>query len=70
MDAEKRQLSACAQGNKSVAGLLHFYTLFRGSAIGSTPAFGAGYPGSSPGPGAICFALRTEPAGSFYSRTR
>src|SRR6185312_11286907 len=26
---------------------------FRGSAIGSTPAFGAGYPGSSPGPGAI-----------------
>ena len=25
---------------------------FRGSAIGSTPAFGAGYPGSSPGPGA------------------
>jgi hypothetical protein len=25
----------------------------RGSAIGSTPAFGAGYPGSSPGPGAI-----------------
>src|ERR1700758_542449 len=26
--------------------------LLRGSAIGSTPAFGAGYPGSSPGPGA------------------
>ena len=24
----------------------------RGGAIGSTPAFGAGYPGSSPGPGA------------------
>jgi hypothetical protein len=33
-------------------GLLHFSSPFRGSAIGSTPAFGAGYPGSSPGPGA------------------
>src|SRR5216684_3358650 len=32
--------------------LLHFLALVRGSAIGSTPAFGAGYPGSSPGPGA------------------
>src|SRR5271169_5242120 len=31
--------------------------LFRGSAIGSTPAFGAGYPGSSPGPGAKPFAI-------------
>src|SRR6202041_1928984 len=41
-----------AGGNKSATGLLHFCTLFRGSAIGSTPAFGAGYPGSSPGPGA------------------
>ncbi len=28
------------------------FNLLRGSAIGSTPAFGAGYPGSSPGPGA------------------
>jgi hypothetical protein len=41
--------------------------LFRGSAIGSTPAFGAGYPGSSPGPGAnLLFymwdcTLRCEP---------
>src|SRR5258705_6473414 len=33
--------------------LLHFLRPLRGSAIGSTPAFGAGYPGSSPGPGAI-----------------
>jgi hypothetical protein len=32
-----------------------FSALLRGSAIGSTPAFGAGYPGSSPGPGAISF---------------
>jgi hypothetical protein len=39
-----------------VQGLLHFSSLFRGSAIGSTPAFGAGYPGSSPGPGAIFFS--------------
>ena len=68
MYAGKRRFNACARGNKSVAGLLHFCTLFRGSAIGSTPAFGAGYPGSSPGPGAICFVPRTEPAGSFYSR--
>jgi hypothetical protein len=68
MYAGKRRFNACARGNKSVAGLLHFCTLFRGSAIGSTPAFGAGYPGSSPGPGAICFVLRTESAGSFYSR--
>ena len=30
----------------------HSPQLLRGSAIGSTPAFGAGYPGSSPGPGA------------------
>src|SRR5579863_513951 len=37
--------------------LLHFLPLVRGSAIGSTPAFGAGYPGSSPGPGAIPFAI-------------
>ena len=59
--AGKRGFNACARSNKSVAGLLHFCTLFRGSAIGSTPAFGAGYPGSSPGPGAICFILRTEP---------
>jgi hypothetical protein len=29
-----------------------FPTLLRGSAIGSTPAFGAGYLGSSPSPGA------------------
>jgi hypothetical protein len=39
-------------GNKSPKCLLHFLELIRGSAIGSTPAFGAGYPGSSPGPGA------------------
>src|SRR5580658_3233271 len=57
MCAGKREFNACARGNKSLAGLLHFRTLFRGSAIGSTPAFGAGYPGSSPGPGAILFAL-------------
>jgi Zn-dependent protease len=37
--------------------LLHFLTLVRGSAIGSTPAFGAGYPGSSPGPGAKPFVV-------------
>src|ERR1019366_2527596 len=41
------------KGNKSEVCLLHFLALLRGSAIGSTPAFGAGYPGSSPGPGAI-----------------
>ncbi len=40
-------------GNRSLKSLLHFLALIRGSAIGSTPAFGAGYPGSSPGPGAI-----------------
>jgi hypothetical protein len=33
----------------------HLPLLLRGSAIGSTPAFGAGYPGSSPGPGATSF---------------
>ena len=65
---DKRGFLTRARGNKSAPGLLHFCTPFRGSAIGSTPAFGAGYPGSSPGPGATCFILRTEPAGSFYSR--
>ena len=44
--------------------LLHFLRLLRGSAIGSTPAFGAGYPGSSPGPGAnfLIGGLKVEPA--------
>ena len=44
--------------------LLHFLRLLRGSAIGSTPAFGAGYPGSSPGPGANLFisGLQVQPA--------
>src|ERR1700691_153818 len=35
-----------------VGGSATVFGLLRGSAIGSTPAFGAGYPGSSPGPGA------------------
>jgi hypothetical protein len=47
-----------AGNNKCVQGLLHFCSLFRGSAIGSTPAFGAGYPGSSPGPGASSLAFK------------
>src|ERR1019366_2907994 len=46
-------LTRFCRGNKSRVCLLHFLALLRGSAIGSTPAFGAGYPGSSPGPGAI-----------------
>ncbi len=37
------------RGSKS---LLHFSGRLRGGAIGSTPDFGSGYPGSSPGPGA------------------
>ena len=41
----------------NLASLLHFSAPVRGSAIGSTPAFGAGYPGSSPGPGANPFAV-------------
>src|ERR1700730_13698249 len=53
-------LRQCGRLHPSVSGiavpnlpsLLHFLPLVRGSAIGSTPAFGAGYPGSSPGPGA------------------
>jgi hypothetical protein len=48
----RRESALFTGSNKSAEGLLHFCTPFRGSAIGSTPAFGAGYPGSSPGPGA------------------
>jgi len=44
--------------NKWMQGLLQFSSPFRGSAIGSTPAFGAGYPGSSPGPGASFLAFK------------
>src|ERR1700739_647038 len=43
--------------NSPVTLICHGSKLFRGSAIGSTPAFGAGYPGSSPGPGAKPFAF-------------
>src|SRR6202035_1818734 len=58
-------LRQCGRLHPSVSGiavpnlpsLLHFLPLVRGSAIGSTPAFGAGYPGSSPGPGAKPFAI-------------
>ena len=37
--------------------LLHFYHRFRDRLIGRTSAFGAEYPGSSPGPGANAFPL-------------
>ena len=47
-------------GNRSLRCLLQFLALIRGSAIGSTPAFGAGYPGSSPGPGAIPLLQSSE----------
>src|SRR5580704_10146729 len=57
----RRQGSAHPRGSgiavPNLPSLLHFLAPVRGSAIGSTPAFGAGYPGSSPGPGAILFAL-------------
>ena len=55
---EMHKKSVVSGRNKSPKSLLHFLPLLRGSAIGSTPAFGAGYPGSSPGPGAIF--LRTS----------
>jgi hypothetical protein len=57
-------------GNKSARGLLHFCTPFRGSAIGSTPAFGAGYPGSSPGPGATSLQRYAVLDGRFARRFR
>jgi hypothetical protein len=53
--SKRENRSDSAGGNKSGSCLLHFLALLRGSAIGSTPAFGAGYPGSSPGPGAKSF---------------
>jgi hypothetical protein len=40
-------------GLKITESLLNFFLPLRGGAIGSTPDFGSGYPGSSPGPGAI-----------------
>ena len=51
--ASKRRIGL----NPPVTLICHGSKLFRGSAIGSTPAFGAGYPGSSPGPGAKPFAV-------------
>ena len=58
---------AVGGNNKCVQGLLHFSSLFRGSAIGSTPAFGAGYPGSSPGPGAILLSISQQITATSFS---
>jgi hypothetical protein len=59
---QTRELETRRERNKSRKCLLHFLALLRGSAIGSTPAFGAGYPGSSPGPGATQGEPAREPA--------
>ena len=46
-------ISPCTEKKMPWHDVIQYLQLFRGGAIGSTPAFGAGYPGSSPGPGAI-----------------
>ena len=56
----KQRCGAARAGNKFRGCLLQFRTPIRGSAIGSTPAFGAGYPGSSPGPGAKFLPVRPK----------
>jgi hypothetical protein len=59
-DNGRRDAAAASQIAEMSATLL---ALLRGSAIGSTPAFGAGYLGSSPSPGAnsSCFVETAVP---------